>query len=128
MHPDDRPPLAFIYDRRLTPTLGILQLRLETCREYATEMRWDIAGEWIDTDEHAMSDDNRPQFDSMIAAMRAAANAGRSVICLLNEWDRLTRDAHRQAAFRHHVALAGGYTATQLGEDDRPARALRPAR
>jgi hypothetical protein len=115
----DVPILAFVYDRRLTPTLAILQLRVETCREYAAEMRWDIAGEWIDTDDHALSDDHRPQFDAMVAAMRTAANTGRAVVCLLKDWDRLTRDAGRQAAFLYRVGIAGGYTVTTDGEDDR---------
>lgn len=116
------PTLAFVYDRRFTPTVAILGLRLETCREYAAELGWEIAGEWVDVDDHALSDEVRPQFGLMLTAMRAAADTGRTVVCLLNEWDRLSRDANRQAAFCYRIRRAGGYTATQLGESDRPAR------
>lgn len=114
--------LAFVYDRRFTPTLGILEIRLDTCREFAAEMTWEIAGEFVDVDADAMSDDHRPQFELMLTAMRAAHESGRPVVCLLNDWDRLSRDPYRQAGFRHRIRGAGGYTATQLGESDRPAR------
>lgn len=113
------PVLAFVYDRRFTPTLAILQLRLETCREYAAELGWEIAGEWVDVDADAMSDEHRPQLDAMLTAMCDAAAAGRRVVCLLNDWDRLCRDPNRQAVFRRRIGNAGGYTATQLGQDDR---------
>lgn len=120
---------VFIYDRRFTPTLGILEIRLETCREYAAEMDWEIAGEFVDVGDAAMSDDHRPQFDAMLTAMQGAAAAGHHVLCLLNEWDRLSRDPYRQTKFRDLIKAAGGHTATQLGESDRPARGhLRPLR
>jgi Resolvase, N terminal domain len=124
------PPLAFIYDRRFTPSRGVLQIRLETCREYAAEMGWAVAGEWVDVDQAALSDDHRPQLDAMTKAMREQAAEGRTVVCLLATWDRLSRSGLRLAAFRFHVAQAGGYTATADGEDDRlnaqSGRELRP--
>lgn len=116
---DRPPPLAFIYDRRMTPTRAVLRLRLATCHEYAAELRWEVAGEWVDVDAHALSDHNRPQFEDLLAAMRRAAAAGRTVVLLLHAWDRLSRDAGRQSAFLRYVTLAGGYTATYSGEDDR---------
>lgn len=126
-------PLAFIYDRRFSPTRAILDLRLEVCREYAAEMRWDIAGPYVDEDDNAMSDTNRPEFAEMVEAMRKATAMGRSALCLINDWDRLSRDPQGNAVFRRQIAQAGGYTVTSLGEDDRPEtgrgrlRALRPA-
>lgn len=130
---DTPPPLAFIYDRRFSPTVAILDLRLEACREYAAEMQWDVAGTWVDEDDDAMSDTRRPQFRKMIDAMRDAAGTGRNVVCLIADWDRLTRNVHQSAVFRRDIASTGGYTATSTGEDDRPGsstghlRALRPA-
>lgn len=131
---DDKALLAFIYDRRLTPSLGILRLRLETCHEYAAEFGWEIAGEWVDEDEAALSDDHRPKFDLMVTKLRTVAGTGRRVVCLLNDWDRLSRSPGRRAEFLRQISTAGGYTVTSLGEDDRPdtvtqgrPRALRPA-
>ncbi|MDJ0340751.1 recombinase family protein [Streptomyces sp. H10-C2] len=112
-------PLAFFYDRHATPSTGILQVRLEACREYAAELRYEVAGEWIDRGDDALSDDRRPQFDAMLDAL-AGASVDRTVLCLINGWDRLSRDPGRCGHFRYRIHMAGGWTETTTGEDDRP--------
>lgn len=111
-------PLAFIYDRRFSPSV-VLDLRLIHCREYADDAGFEVAGEWIDAGDEALSDDRRPRFADMVAAMRAAAEQGRTVACLIADWDRISRDAHRSAGLRSMVTRAGGYTMTCEGDDDR---------
>ncbi|WNI16600.1 hypothetical protein [Actinacidiphila sp. ITFR-21] len=113
-------PLAFIYDRRFTPAEGPSALRLEHCLEYAAEAGMEVAGRWCDTGDDALSDDVRPQLDQLVGAMRTAATAGRTVVCLIASWHRLSRDASRQAVMRYRIAAVGGYTVTADGEDDRP--------
>lgn len=121
---------AFIYDRRFTPTTAILQLRLDACREVAAKAGWEVAGVWVDTADHAMTDDRRPQLDALLDAMAAATRDGRRAVCLVHGWDRLSRTPGYQAAVMHRVHAAGGWTETVGGEHDRaqtgcPVRATR---
>lgn len=125
-------PLIFIYDGKPTRALGILRLRLETYREHAGESCWELADEWVDMRHDALSGNHRPRFDDVTVAIRAAHTAGRTVVCLFNDWDRLTRDSHRQAMFRRTIHLKGGCTVTTRDENNRPhdgdtLRTVRPA-
>lgn len=112
-------PLAFIYDRQASPTPGVVVLHLEVCNLRARDEGWQIAGEWVDKGDAALSDDNRPEFDTMMTSMAAAVSAGREVLCLVADWGRLSRDFSAEAALRARVRAVGGYTATGIGEDDR---------
>ncbi|MDJ0345686.1 recombinase family protein [Streptomyces sp. H10-C2] len=113
------PPLAFIYDRHATPSTGMMAVRIEGCREYAAELRYEVAGAWIDTGDHALADDHRPQFDAMLDAL-AGASVDRTVLCLVNGLDRISRDPGRCGHFRYRVHMAGGWTETTTGSHDRP--------
>lgn len=115
-----QPPLAFLYDRHASPTEAVLQLRLEYCKQRADEVGWQVADTFVDRGDHALTDAHRPQFDRMLAAMRAEATAGRRVVCLIADWYRLSRDPETERAFRARITTAGGYTATAVGEDDQP--------
>lgn len=117
------PPLAFLYDRKTSPTDAILLLRLRSCRMRAEEVGWQVAGEFIDEGDDALGGaHHRPRFDQMLAAMRVEAKGGRRVVCLVADWYRLSRDADTERAFRARITTAGGYTATATGEDDQPGR------
>lgn len=111
--------LAFIYDRQMSPTVGVLVLHLEVCNLRARDEGWTIAGEWVDQGDAVFSDENRPAFDSMIEAMAKARSAGREVLCLIADWPRLSRDEGVRVSFQTRVRTAGGFTATGVGEDDR---------
>jgi hypothetical protein len=114
------PPLAFLYDRQTSPTPGVLVLRLDLCRLRAGELGWEVAGEWVDSGDDALTGSRRPQFDAMLTAVREAAAAGRTVVCLVADWHRLSREAATEAGFRARITAAGGFTATAAGEDDQP--------
>ena len=118
--PDGAPPLAFVYDRHASPTEAVLTLRLDLCRLHATEQGWELAGEWVDRGDAALSDGHRPAFDELLQKLREVRQAGRAVVCLVADWHRLSRDAGAERAFRARVATAGGYTATCSGDDDLP--------
>lgn len=112
-----KPVMAFIYDRHATLALGMLSDRLDRCQKYAADQGWSVAGEWVDRGDNALSDANRPQFDGMRAAMSLYTNT-HTVICLVFEWDRITRDAIQSAVLRRKVQLSGGHCVTTEGETD----------
>ncbi|AUH40473.1 recombinase family protein [Streptomyces sp. CMB-StM0423] len=124
-----RPVLVFIYDRSATLPDAFLAERLARCRQYAAERGWAVAGEWVDRGDHALCDDLRPQWRRMVGAMRQAAA---SPVCLVDSWDRISRDQAGGGALRRIVHQAGGYCATTAGEDDaddghgRPTAATAP--
>jgi DNA invertase Pin-like site-specific DNA recombinase len=118
-------PVAFIYDRHATPTKGILLLRLAACREYVEQEGYELAGEWVDDGHHALTDDNRPQFDAMHDALLAAHQAGRKVVCVVLDWDRISRDRWNLAIFARRITLAGGWVETIAGETTKPEDARR---
>jgi DNA invertase Pin-like site-specific DNA recombinase len=117
------PPLAFIYDRKTSDTAsseGILRLRLAACREWAQEIGYDTAdGEWVDRGDAALRMDHRPALEQLLDAMREARTSGRTVLCLVNDWDRLANLALPQIEFRRKIQSAGGWTETAIGENDR---------
>ncbi|WP_326648369.1 MULTISPECIES: recombinase family protein [unclassified Streptomyces] len=117
---EDR-PRAFIYDRHATTSTVILDIRLDRCRAYAESRGWDVAGIWLDLGDHALSH-HRPQFDALCVAMDRAP--GR-IVCLVDGWDRLTRDASQSSVMRHRVGQTGGHCVTAEGESDAPAEKQR---
>ena len=112
----EQPPLAFLYDRHATLTRTILDLRLDACHRYALARGWERAGAWIDTGDQALSDHDRPRYDDLRAALRRAADTGRAAVCLVHDWDRLTRDRIRLSGMRDLLHRAGGWTETADGE------------
>ncbi|WP_327686616.1 recombinase family protein [Streptomyces sp. NBC_00467] len=108
-------PRAFIYDRHATATTTILDIRLDRCRAYAISQGWDIAGMWLDLGDHALGH-HRPQFHALCMAMQETHGPA---ICLVDDWDRLTRDPAHGAAMRDRVRLAGGHCETAQGETNR---------
>jgi hypothetical protein len=110
------PTLAFIYDRHATLTTASLDERLERCRRYADEQDWVVAGEWLDRGDPALANWPRPRWDALTYAMRQAATRP---VCLVDSWDRISRDREARAVLRRAVHKAGGYCVTAAGEDDR---------
>lgn len=119
-----RPTLAFIYDRHATLTNGALDERLLRCRRYAVERGWVIAGEWVDRGDPALTNWMRPRWDQLVYAMGQAAAPP---VCLVDSWDRISRDDCWRGILRMAVYQAGGYCATAAGEDDRVPGRGRPA-
>lgn len=116
------PVLAFVYDRQASLADGVLGLHLEVCRGKAVEAGWSVVGEWVDRGTDALSDSARPQFDAMVKVMGEVHAAGRSVVCLVADWGRLSRDEEAEGGFRTRVRAAGGHTSTVAGETDEPGR------
>lgn len=112
---------AFIYDRHVTTSTVILDIRLDRCRAYAESNGWEIAGTWLDVGDDALGN-HRPQFDGLCAAMSLEPGP---VVCLVDGWDRFTRDASQSAVMRHRVGQAGGHCVTAGGESDAPAEKAR---
>ncbi|MBV9026569.1 MAG: recombinase family protein [Streptomycetaceae bacterium] len=112
-------PLAFIYDRLATVNRVILQLRLETCAQYAGAQGWQIGGWFVDEGDDALTTDRRPAFDAMCNTIRAAGvDAPR--VCLLHDWDRLSRDKETCGLLTGRVLRLGARVETCFGEQRRP--------
>jgi hypothetical protein len=111
-----RPTLAFIYDRHATLTTAALDERIERCQRYAIERGWVVAGQWVDRGDHALTNWPRPQWYRLTYAMQQAAAPA---VCLVDSWDRISRERDRCAILRLAVHQAGGYCVTTAGEDDR---------
>ncbi|MFI7102647.1 hypothetical protein ACIBK8_25190 [Streptomyces sp. NPDC050161] len=47
---------------------------------------------------------------------------GRPAVCLIHNWDRLSREHTVRPAFQRHIVGAGGHTSTTFDESDRRAR------
>lgn len=112
-------PLAFIYDRHATPTEGVLLLRLEANTQYVQAQGWELAGEWVDRGDEALTDDHRPKFEEMLKAIGRAAQNGRKAVCLVSSWDRFSRSDWERRIFVRKVTLAGGWVQTIVGESSR---------
>lgn len=113
-------PLVFVYDRNAGRSRHFLELRIAGCKNTATRYAWEVAGEWIDRGDDALDDvpSLRPRFMEMAGQMAAATEQGRPVLCLVHNWDRLSRSSDRRAQFQRLVAVAGGWTVTTFGETD----------
>lgn len=91
-------------------------LRVGACREYAEGMGWDIAGQWVDDGDNALTGDHRPEFLRMLAKLLGAHRGGRDVVCVVCDWDRLSRDREQCQKFARQVISAGGWIETIAGE------------
>lgn len=111
-----QPPLAFIYDRHVTTGEAMLNLRLQDCHAYATKREWEPAGEWLDRGVDALTSDHRPLFDDLCWALERAVAEGRRAVCLVQDWDRLSRDEQAKSAFARRIVLAGGWIETAHGD------------
>jgi hypothetical protein len=100
----------------------MLPLRLEVCREYARRQGWKVAGEWVDDKPPDGTLDRRPEFTQLVTALSGAASEGRTVVCLINDWERFDGDDVVRAGMQDRVREAGGWTVTAGGETDRPER------
>jgi hypothetical protein len=47
------------------------------------------------------------------------------IVCLVDDWDRLARDASHSAVMRRRITQAGGHCETAEGESDEPAEKAR---
>ncbi|MES4903952.1 MULTISPECIES: recombinase family protein [unclassified Streptomyces] len=110
------PTLAFIYDREATSQTDSLNRRLATCRAYAARMKWEVAGQWIDRGDAALTD-RRPHWRGMVAAMEAQGQ-GSSFVCLVADWGRISHISEESVRLCQLVSLAGGVCVTAGGEDD----------
>jgi hypothetical protein len=115
----DKPTLAFIYDRNTTETTAALDERLERCQRYAVEHGWVTSGLWVDRGDHALTNWPRPEWYRLACAMQQAAAPA---VCLVESWERISRERDRCAILRLAVHQAGGYCVTAAGEDDRELR------
>jgi hypothetical protein len=111
-----RPTLAFVYDRHATASTAALDERMHRCRQYAAGRGWVVAGEWVDRGDNALHESPRPQWAALNHAMRQAAAPA---VCLVDTWDRISRDRARRAVLRRGVHQAGGHCVTTAGETDR---------
>ncbi|MCQ4041617.1 recombinase family protein [Streptantibioticus rubrisoli] len=111
-------PLAFIYDRCATKSTAELERRLEACGEYVTAHGWGFGGWWRDNGDYALTNDRRPAFDTLLRTMRAAGNDPR--VCLVYDWDRLSRDTRVRRVMTRRVLLLGGWVETCRGEKRTP--------
>ncbi|MFW6691549.1 recombinase family protein [Streptomyces sp. MAR4 CNX-425] len=103
-----------MYDRHVTVTTVALGERIQRCRRYAVEHGWVVAGEWVDRGDHALTRP-RPQWEALTYAMRQAAARP---VCLIDTWDRISRERDASAMLRMAVHQAGGYCVTTAGEED----------
>ncbi len=115
----EQTPLAFIYDRHVTQTEVILELRLKACARYVSEHGWGFGGWWIDKGDCALTDDHRPAYDTLLRTMQAA-DASRPRVCLIYDWARLSRDMKARGLLTRRVLLLGGWVETCSGERRAP--------
>jgi hypothetical protein len=115
-------PLAFIYDRHPTGDApDAVTARVGRCVERATELRWDIAGTWLDVGPAADAPAaDRPELVRMLELMRRH-ESGRRVICVVASEDRLGADRAAAGAARRAIAFAGGSVETAGGTELMPA-------
>jgi hypothetical protein len=116
--PTDQPTLAFVYDRCATQDTTELERRLTACGEYVIAQGWGFGGWWRDTGDHALVNDHRPAFDTLLRTMRAAEGCER--VCLVYDWDRLCRDVAARGLMARRVLLLGGWVETCGGEKRTP--------
>jgi DNA invertase Pin-like site-specific DNA recombinase len=112
-------PLALIYDRHATANKVVLQLRLETCTQYAEAKGWQIGGWFLDTGDDALTDHQRPAFDAMLNTVRSAS-ADIPRVVLIHDWDRLSRDQKALDLFTRRVLQLGASVETCRGEQRTP--------
>lgn len=111
-------PLAFIYDRSTTENTTELERRLTACGEYVTTQGWGFGGWWVDNGDYALTNDRRPAYDALLRTMRAAGTGPR--VCLVHDWDRLSRDMQARGLMTRRVLLLDGWVETCAGEKRTP--------
>ncbi|MEU8827755.1 recombinase family protein [Streptomyces sp. NPDC048636] len=105
MKSDETAASAYIYDRETTSADNADE-RIAVCRDYAARMGWNVAGQWVDRGDNAVSA-RRMQWVGMLAAMDFET-PGRQPVCLVASWDRIARDASLRAEFRQMVSKING--------------------
>ncbi|MBD3010539.1 MULTISPECIES: hypothetical protein [unclassified Streptomyces] len=106
MTTDESNTLVFIYDREGTSQTDRLLARISLCRAYAAEMKWDVAGQWVDRGDAAVGE-RRPFWQGMIAAMKQEGR-GRRIVCLVATWNRIAYLPVVRAHLRQLVTDIGG--------------------
>ncbi|ASQ98487.1 hypothetical protein CGL27_40650 [Streptomyces sp. 11-1-2] len=97
--------LVFIYDREVTEK-DSADDRILTCRQFAHERRWAVAGQWVDRGTNAV-DVRRTFWTGMVAAMEHEGQ-GRRVVCLVADWDRIAFDEAARNTLQQTVSHVGG--------------------
>jgi DNA invertase Pin-like site-specific DNA recombinase len=112
-------PIAFIYDRHASPNRDALTARIEAAQAYARRRGWVLGGLFVDIGDDALSATERPAFDRLCNYLHNNRAVGVEMVCLVREWDRLSRYPEGRTRLRNRVTMAGGWTATADGQDDR---------
>jgi hypothetical protein len=99
-----QPPLVFVYDREMDGDTDSPETRVQACRDYANRLRWEIAGQWLEKGDS----ENRLIWRGMVAAMATHHHEGRSNVCLVATWDRISVEPRMRTDFRDDVQKAGG--------------------
>lgn len=110
---------AYVYDRHATASTVVLQLRLEACAQYADAHGWQIGGWFVDEGDDALTNDKRPAFEAMLNTLHAAG-VDTPRVCLVNDWDRLSRDQEARGLLTRRVLHLGAWVETCRGEQRRP--------
>ncbi|OKH97787.1 hypothetical protein A6A06_31980 [Streptomyces sp. CB02923] len=116
---DTTPPLAFVYDRNVTRSRGMLEMRVAGCRAYAERQGWEVAGWWVDFGDAALGGE-RPELGALIGVLGRVVVVRRA-FCLVHHWNRFAHDVEGRLALQRRVARVGGYSATTFGESDEGA-------
>ncbi|MBL1096709.1 recombinase family protein [Streptomyces coffeae] len=115
---DGKRAIAYIYDREIT-SADNADPRITICRAYAAELGWQVAGQWVDRGENAVSP-RRRAWVGMLAAMEHEAQ-GAQPVCLVASWDRIARDDMVRAELRQMVSKIDGVCVSVvdgMSEDD----------
>ncbi|MBV9022939.1 MAG: recombinase family protein [Streptomycetaceae bacterium] len=112
-------PLAFIYDRHATEDTTVLEMRLKACAKYVSAQGWGFGGWWVDKGDDALTDDRRPAFDILLHTLQATS-ADHPRVCLVHDFERLSRDDQARRIFTRRILLTGGWGETTRGETTKP--------
>jgi hypothetical protein len=115
----DQKPLAFIYDRHATENTTVLEMRLKACAKYVSANGWGFGGWWVDKGDDALTDDRRPAFDILLRTLQATGS-NHPRVCLVHNWERLSRDYEARRTFARRILLVGGWVETTSGETTKP--------
>ncbi|MGW7615320.1 hypothetical protein ACWGLG_05560 [Streptomyces antimycoticus] len=100
-----QPTLVFIYDREVTEK-DSADGRILTCRQFARERGWTVAGQWVDRGSNAVAL-RRTFWTGMVAAMEHEGQ-GRRIVCLVADWHRIAFDEAARNTLRQTVGHVGG--------------------